>query len=294
MRKDSYVYGDDVRDEYPGVSITIERIYPETAKQMLRHNVGNRKFKSRHNVALAIQNDEWSLNGATIVFAEDGRLLDGQHRLQACLKTGKPIDSVVVRGVETQSQVSMDSGAKRSVSDFLRMRGYGNVGVVSGIGYALLRADTYGLDSAVSNNDVSRQFTTMQVLEFIEKAYPDRIEPVKAWASSLNKKYRGYRTSIIAAVLDAIRDVADDDDVRGFVDQLRGTSVATGSVAVLQRRLYANALKDGKSLSQRYLAAITIKAWNDYAVGDSHEILSFRGGGANPESFPVPVGPVFS
>ena len=71
-----YTYGDDVSDIYPNVTISIERIYPDVAKRMLRANVNNRSMK-RESIAKAITNEEWVLNGATVVFSDTGVLLDG-------------------------------------------------------------------------------------------------------------------------------------------------------------------------------------------------------------------------
>ena len=292
-KKDIYVHGDDVWGEYPGVSIAIERIYPETAKQMLKHNVGNRSAKKYHIADKALENDEWSLNGATIVFASDGRLLDGQHRLQACLRSGKPIDTVVVRGIDTESQISMDSGVRRSVADFLKMRGISDSVMIGGIGSSILRADTYGIEITVGDGSgtASRKFSTKETVGFIEDNLDLRIKPITRQVKALNKKYKGFRATTAAVLIDAFRNVSNDEDVDEFVDQLLGRKTATCSVPALQRRLYDNAMSTGKKLTQRYIAAITIKCWNDFINGECRDVLSYRAGGAHPEDFPVPVGP---
>ena len=65
-------------------------------------NGGNRKVSSvkvaEYEDAMSV--DEWPLTGATIVFGKSGRLLDGQHRLRACVRSGKPFRSYVVFGID--------------------------------------------------------------------------------------------------------------------------------------------------------------------------------------------------
>ena len=87
--------GADVSHLYKGVEISIERIGPEAAKEMLECNVDNRSPK-KSALAKALEDGEWQLNGETIVFSDTGRLIDGQNRLIAVIKTGVPIDTIVV------------------------------------------------------------------------------------------------------------------------------------------------------------------------------------------------------
>jgi hypothetical protein len=41
----------------------------------------------------------WALNGKSLIFDSNGRLLNGQHRLTACAQSGVPLVTLVVRGV---------------------------------------------------------------------------------------------------------------------------------------------------------------------------------------------------
>ena len=79
-----------------------EVITPEIAREMLTHNTNNYRAISKTVVSRyvdEIQGNCWEANGDTIVFNEDGVLLNGQHRLTAVAEAGKPIVSLVVRGI---------------------------------------------------------------------------------------------------------------------------------------------------------------------------------------------------
>jgi hypothetical protein len=83
-------------DKIKFIESTIEagvaEITPELAKEILENkNSGNRPIKKEHIKMLTstLRNDEWMLNGESIAFSESGRLLDGQHRLTACVNSNK-------------------------------------------------------------------------------------------------------------------------------------------------------------------------------------------------------------
>lgn len=102
-----------------------EVITPEIAMEMLTHNDKNYRGISSAIVtkyANEIRGGSWETNGDTIVFDENGTLLNGQHRLTAVVKAGMPIVSLVVRGL-TGTQV-YDIGRKRNTRAILMAEGY--------------------------------------------------------------------------------------------------------------------------------------------------------------------------
>lgn len=103
------------------ITAKVETITPEIAKTMLGENVNNRRI-SRDNVNLfarEIRNGEWRFNGEAIKFSKDGRLLDDQHRLLAVIAADKPLTTLVIRGLEDETQQTMDSGKTRTRRDYL-------------------------------------------------------------------------------------------------------------------------------------------------------------------------------
>lgn len=103
-------------------------IGPALAEQWLGKNSRNRPLK-RDKIemyARDIAAGRWQVTGESIKFGIDGRLLDGQNRLHAVIRAGKPITSLVVWGVCPDAQDVMDSGVPRSASDALSMSGVTN------------------------------------------------------------------------------------------------------------------------------------------------------------------------
>ena len=67
------------------------KVTPHLASKWLQKNSCNRPLSQNtvYRYADAILSGEWKLNGDTIRFDSNGTLIDGQHRLHACVKAGK-------------------------------------------------------------------------------------------------------------------------------------------------------------------------------------------------------------
>lgn len=281
-----YVFGYNVGDSYPDVRLSIEEITPEIASEMLKANVHNRDMK-RESICKAIQNGEWCLNGATIVFADDGVLLDGQNRLKACVDSGLPIVTIVVRGLGKNTQTTMDTGVRRQLCDQLKLMGIPNYKTIASMTVAMQRVD--GNDIGVAfyrkhNNDV----TITSSLAYFHENYESRIKPMYSYVSEVVAKYRGVKCGVLAVTLEYIKNNSTYDDFRMFIDQICGKAIPCDAVLTLKNRLEANSLaKVSDRLSQTVIAAFIIKTFNAYMLGEPIGCLKFMQGGAHPESFPT-------
>lgn len=92
----------------------METITVAQAKQMIAGHKNYRKIVEKRVVEYAnlMNSGNWLVS--TISVDEDGLLLDGQHRLSALIKFGKPIDFFVMRGVPKLNIVAIDNGMSRS------------------------------------------------------------------------------------------------------------------------------------------------------------------------------------
>lgn len=97
-------------------------VTPETAVEMLERNSGNRPIRETHVADLegVFRRGEMAINGATIGFDTAGRLVNGQHRLTACVRSGVGFWVIVVTGLPPASFDTIDSTSRpRSVGDVL-------------------------------------------------------------------------------------------------------------------------------------------------------------------------------
>lgn len=101
-------------------------VTPEQATKWLEANVSNRSVRPSRvkQYAEAMTEGKWLYTADPIRFDEDGRLIDGQHRLMAVAKAGVPVELQVVRGLSRDAQDAVDTGAARTASDALKVRGF--------------------------------------------------------------------------------------------------------------------------------------------------------------------------
>tara|TARA_R110002020_G_scaffold233439_1_gene445217 strand:- start:996 stop:1991 length:996 start_codon:yes stop_codon:yes gene_type:complete len=64
-----------------------------------------------------METGNWKPTGEPIIIGSKGELLNGQHRLAACISSGKPFKTVVIVGVNRDMFIHLDSGRKRSHTD---------------------------------------------------------------------------------------------------------------------------------------------------------------------------------
>jgi len=112
------------------MSVTLETISPIKAKEYLATMIANNRSVKKFNlanIAADMASGRWRLNGEAIKF-HGSNLVDGQHRLMACIDANVPFETLVVRGLEVEAVKVIDLGAKRQVGDVLHMFGESHFG----------------------------------------------------------------------------------------------------------------------------------------------------------------------
>lgn len=111
------------RKKAPTLIVEQMRFTPHIAATFLRQNTANRVIRERHVEHLSREMTEgrFEINGDTIKVAEDEAILDGQHRLLACVDSGISFDSIVVYGLPPRVSKTIDTGVSRSGADTLKL-----------------------------------------------------------------------------------------------------------------------------------------------------------------------------
>lgn len=101
-------------------------VTPDLAVSLLEHNTYNRPLSNVHvqRIARQIIDGKWKFNGETIKVAQNGDVLDGQHRLWAVIESKKSIKTLIVYGIERDAFATIDTVRRlRSGSDTLALNG---------------------------------------------------------------------------------------------------------------------------------------------------------------------------
>lgn len=160
---------EDVQDlvmEDFDVTVEIADILPADAAEMLRNMVPNRLIvKSKVDPIIRdLEAGSWFVNGQTVKFDESGRLCDGQHRLTACVRSGLPLRTIVVRGVPESAFGTFDAQSTKNFGDYLASLGLSNSSHLSAA-LRLLWAIQDGSPSSApspSNSELRRYYENNQ------------------------------------------------------------------------------------------------------------------------------------
>lgn len=96
-------------------------VTPELAQVWLQRNRGNRMLAGRTVATYAhdMERGAWTLSSQAISFSVEGRLLNGQNRLHACIRAGAPFPALVLFGMQEVSFSNEDTQRRRSRKDRL-------------------------------------------------------------------------------------------------------------------------------------------------------------------------------
>lgn len=273
-------------------SARVETIGPVKAKKYLATMGRNRRQRGRLKARFmeAMKAGHWKLTGESIKFNTKGELIDGQHRLEAVIETGKTIEILVCRNVPDEAFMELDTGGTRTPGDLLTVAGYDYTnGVASAIRYLTSIYEIEGGQMAASSMGRKR-VEPETLLEYAETHSDALVESVK---KTMSKQARTVCSppALFAALYfifaEHNKKGADkffqllihgmDDDGNGFEHGRQDP------VYQLHRLLLQFRQEKHRRRPNFYKAAICIKAWNAFQNNDTISSLRFSENESWPE-----------
>lgn len=101
----------------------VMQVTPDLAKMWLKLNTNNRPISKARvdSYARDMKTGAWKLTHQGIAITEDNVIGDGQHRLEAIVKSGVTVEMQVTTELPRDSFIAVDRGYTRSVTDALNM-----------------------------------------------------------------------------------------------------------------------------------------------------------------------------
>lgn len=263
---------------------SVEVITPEIAQKILTSNTHNRNLRPRlvTGYAADMAAGTWVENGETMKIADDGTVIDGQHRLHAIVESSTTQRMLVVRGLPIDAQDTVDNNARRTFADVLKLRSEPNSVAVSSV----TRQITMWENGWRRIDSMSYAITNAQLLATLE-TYPDIRYSAEVARSVVN--HLRIPVSILGLCHWLFVRI-DPDDCEFFFGRLGdGAALSPKDPVAVLRRTIIDSANGRDRLSTRLAAAFVIKAWNAYREGREITLLKFRPGGAKPEQFPEPI-----
>ena len=263
-------------------------VTPALATTLLQENIRNRNLSQRRVAAYAAEMTagNWLDDGAPIRIAASGRLLDGQHRLAAIVRSGCTISLVMISGLDEETQLVSDTGKPRSFADFLGVRDYPNNVALAAVTSALWKWENGALDHRGDWN--KRPVASHHMLwELFQKRQPE-IEVALKLAKQADRYVRMSRSVLASGYVVFSR--ISEEDADDFYAQLACKATPCSAAAVLTRTMNnrETAAQAKGLVDQSWQTVFLIKAWNAYREGREISILRWARGGKNREEFPEP------
>lgn len=273
--------------EVPAPRHELLLITPRKAAELLKRNEKNRRL-TRGKVkeyAKAMKEGRWRFDAMPICISTEGRLLNGQHRLEAIIESGVPQTMSLWWNIEPAAQSVMDTGRKRSFGDALTMRGetYG----------AHLAATTTMLkmwEEGIRGRGLINPTIRWQIPELMD--YFDEHQQEIRESVQVGRNVAANLTKISArtvAVCNVLFSRIDQGDAAEFMRLLStGEDMKARHPVLVTRNAIQSMAADNTRVHQAYLLALVIKAWNSWRAGDEMGQAKYKMGGAAPERFPEP------
>jgi hypothetical protein len=258
-------------------------VTPEQAEQWLEtHNTRNRNMSETHWMQLAIDMIEgrWRYNGDAIRFGSNGVLLDGQHRLKACVEAKMPVETDVIFGLDPEVMSTIDHPKVRTAADIAHLNGVENAVKACALAHLLLIHRKHGIERMASS---SCHPTKTQVTALVS-ADP-RIPVVAGRTGNWGRHLAAPRIIAFCYYLFSEQDGRLAD--RFFSEFTDGANLSKDNpVYRLRERLVGNSLAKAK-LPPVEVISLFFKAWIAYREGRPVKALRWRGdGGIYAEPFP--------
>jgi hypothetical protein len=248
-------------------------ITPTKAAELLTYNRDNRNVRQsvvdRYAADMAL--DRWHEGTSAIVTSRDGRLLDGQHRLLACVKSGCAFDTVFVQNVDPAARDGIDQGLRRTMGDALAW--HGEPGGTKDLAAAVRASWVWAQDPDNPFSQRSRGMSFDEGIMWLK--HNPGLRAASTDAAAVVKAVRMPR-SIVAAVLHRIR-LVDVDAANMLETQVReGTNLDKGDPALALRRWAMATCVPGRRTDIPYVHAAWLQAWNAFIAGRPLQIIRWK------------------
>jgi hypothetical protein len=268
--------------------VTEEIITPERALELHEKNRINFRpiDKSRvTRLAKEIAAGKWEFTGDTIKINPDGLILDGQHRIEACIQSGIPIKTLIAFNVKA-SALAIDRGKPRTVGQYIANEGIKNANSVASSAKLCLLHDK-GLWHVQGVG--AGYITDSEIVDYAIK----NSESLNN-ACTIAKRLSLIPSSIAITIIHIGSGRIAYPFANEFVEWFWHGAItgerlnATDPPLVLRNRLIDNANAKAK-LSPSFLRFMATYAWNKAVLGEQMKILRFSSVGPKAQKPPEQI-----
>lgn len=258
---------------FPSINIT-----PSLAAELLTLNTDNRPMRDNITAGYAtdMKKDKWTFNGDIIRISRSGRLLDGQHRLAAIIKSEKPQVFHIQTGLKDETFDVIDTGKVRSATDIFHIAGHTSGGHLA-TAIRLIK-DYYGGRLMVRPGHKSTQRpTNHNLIEWMKDNNEALLKDCVSQSIRLHSKAKLLGPGTIGAFM-YLFSLKDREHAQYFWNLVFSgeniSSIYHSMIYLLREKMIAWTTTT-KIITNTEKYACIIKAWNDYRAGKEIKRLSW-------------------
>lgn len=258
----------------------VETITPVLAAEYLAQNKVNRPLnkKTVDFYAEQMRKGQWRVNGEAICFARNGDMVNGQHRLNAIIQYGKPVDILVVRNCDDDSFATYDSGRNRKASDvFALFEVPDSVNVAAAANKYLKLHMNLSFAGYKSSLKQDKKISNADILDEY-KSSPELYRQALSFAKSCYRKMKILPVSdTVGLYVYLIKDLNHPSEVvEAFFSMLFLNENIINSTIPLLRDKLINDRISRQRMTAKYRSMLIIKTWNAYVTGKELSLLKWN------------------
>ncbi len=247
-------------------SLVIETITPAAATEMLKLNTANRPLrKARVNLyASEMAAGRWLLTGEPIILNGQS-LINGQHRLAACVKADVPFVTAVMRDADIEIYKVIDTGLARTAGDMLNHEGIPGYNIVAAAAKLVL---TYNAGMMQDNFGAALAASRPLILAEVQE---HREAYSTAGVVARRCRQEGYNPSAFAAFAVLLGRIVGEDAAWEWINgAVEGAGLELGDPRLAMRRWTVSVKPSTQAL---FHLSAWIRARNAYARNASLTVI---------------------
>lgn len=258
-----------------------KKITPEYAKTLLLNNKVNRPV-NKSNVAFLVSEilkGNFIYNGEPIIISKCGMLIDGQHRLNACIESGIPIEANIVDDVDIDSMTTIDTGRNRTAADVFSIKDIPDSTFAAAFcNITLKKFDTVtNTNNRESSFNVGRvKFSNTDQLNF----YNFNKNDIYKLLTFTSRLYDNGAKLITKPRIAGFIYLFSFEDFYAAVDFFReimlGITIRESNVATILRNKLINDKISNLKLSDKAKRDLVIKSFRIYKINENRKVLSVK------------------
>lgn len=254
-------------------------VTPEMAEEWLKSSnirkIRSAKVEQFRRDMLA---KKWRPTGQAIHFNQRGKLIDGFHRLTACVLAGVNFPALIAENMPDESLGAIDRGSPRSLADHLRWKGETDVQVLA----AVIRLSWMWDHGYLESYEWAFMTPTLEEV----MAWFEENRSVREGVAIANKLRKPplYMLPSVSGAFYWRAHPRFPEELDAFLHQLaEGQGLEIGNPVLAYRRLLANQRAEPGARDQRRSLAELLKTFGHWKEGRSTKTIIWKAG---VEKFP--------